>query len=69
MLCCGLLTLIAASLAGLWRWLRPLPRGMVAVVGILVLASPALALSLIHSATLNRAGVIERATQSLCGRR
>lgn len=69
MLCCGLLTLLAASILGLWRWLRAAPKGLLVAVGVVLLASPALALSLARPAGhLDRADVIARAMQSLCGR-
>ncbi|RYD86727.1 MAG: hypothetical protein EOP61_36950 [Sphingomonadales bacterium] len=70
MLCCGLLTLVAATILGLWRWLRRMPRGLLVTGGVVLIASPALALSLAQPAEpLDRADVIERAMQSLCGGR
>ena len=70
MLCCGVLTLFAATILGLRRWLRRLPRAVLVVGSAVVLASPAVALSFARPADrLDRADVIERAMQSLCGGR
>lgn len=69
MLCCGVLTLIAAMAIVLWRWLRAIPRALLAVGGAVLLAAPVLALANGRSASVSRADVIEQALHSWCGQR
>ncbi len=69
MLCCGLLTLLAAGILAAGRWLRAMPTAGLITAGVLVIGSPAVALSLADSPSLDRADVIERAMQTLCSHR
>jgi hypothetical protein len=67
MLCCGLLAMIAAAIAGSWRLLRP-ARWFVLIGGAALLAIPAIALGTAEKEVpLSRADVIARSMQTLCG--
>lgn len=69
MLCCGVLTLLAAIVIGLRRRLRAMPRLAVSMGGAMLLVVPVLALAAIgEPARMSRADVIEQAMYSLCGR-
>jgi hypothetical protein len=69
MLCCGILTLLAALVVGLRRRLRVMPKAVLSAGGAVLLALPVLALAAIDEpARMSRADVIERAMYLLCGR-
>jgi hypothetical protein len=69
MLCCGILTLLAALVVGLRRRLRVMPKAVLSAGGAVLLALPVLALAAIDEpGRMSRADVIERAMYSLCGR-
>jgi len=69
MLCCGILTLLAAIVVGLRRRLRFMPKAVLSAGGTVLLALPVLALAAIgEPARMSRADVIEQAMYSLCGR-
>ncbi len=69
MLCCGVLTLLAALVIGFRRWLRAVPRSLLVAGGGVLLAVPMLALATTESsAPMSRADVPDRAIHSWCGR-
>ncbi len=69
MLCCGVLTMLAAIVIGLRRRLRAVPRIVITAGGAMLLVVPVLALAAIGDPVrMSRADVMEQAMYSLCGR-
>ncbi|TCM16125.1 hypothetical protein EDF56_108113 [Novosphingobium sp. PhB165] len=70
MLCCGLVALIAAAVAGFWRRLRGYPKWMLIGSGAMLLALPAAVLAAAAQTRENgqgRQSVLMQAMQSICG--
>ncbi|MET0588716.1 MAG: hypothetical protein ABWZ75_09355 [Novosphingobium sp.] len=68
MLCCGLLAMIAAAIAGSWRLLRPARLFVLIGSAAALLAIPVIALGTVEKeAPLSRADVIARSMHTLCG--